>query len=142
MKIKIIILSTAIGLFMAACGNKDASGIYGKSFEKSNPQTAMQLLNDTNAPNEVQLTGIVARSCQGGQCWLSTKTEDGKEIFIETKEQFKVPKNAAGHTFTAKGKWITVDAQKAKAIANGATQEEIAKIDAPSLEAEGIILEK
>ncbi len=52
-------------------------------------------------PTKVE--GTVAEVCQAQGCWLTVKTSDGTELFVDTKHKFLFPKDIAGKTVVISG---------------------------------------
>jgi len=149
-------------LLLAACGGKDATkdttntGTPAAPVEmgaKVDPAGAMPLAelirkmaDSTTAWQQVEIdggnivNGIAAKAegkatevCQSAGCWLTMKTDDGKEITVMVKDHaFKLPKDLAGKTVVAEGhayKVVTsVEELRQNAKAKGVSQEKIAEI--------------
>ncbi len=93
--------------------------------------------------------GKVIEVCQSAGCWLTMKTEDGKEMTVLVKDHaFKLPKDLAGKTVIAEGnayKIVTsVEERRQNAKAKGVSQEKIAEITSSTeeyfLSANGVII--
>jgi hypothetical protein len=90
----------------------------------------------------------VAEVCQAAGCWLTVQTEDGTELFVDTKHKFLFPKDIVGKTVVIDGNAYksvqTVEELRHFAEDAGKSAEEIAAITEPksnyTLIADGVVL--
>lgn len=135
---KKLFLIITVALVAWACGNNQQSaqqtqqettvstGNFGAAITADSAVSVDELKNLMGDKTEinVKLSGTVDAVCQGEGCWLNLKTADGNKLHIVFKDEFVVPKDAAGK----------------QAIVQG-----VAKIEEPThelvFEAEGVIIQ-
>lgn len=125
---------------------------YGKAFKVQSVKTPEQLMETLSAKspvNNVVVEGQIAQVCQAEGCWMKLKNAKGEDIMVKFKDHaFLIPKDLAGKTATVYGnaskKTISVAERKHMAEDAGATESEIAAINAPKdevrIEATGIVV--
>ena len=90
----------------------------------------------------------VVEVCQAAGCWLTVQTEDGTELFVDTKHKFLFPKDIVGKNVVIDGNAYksvqTVEELRHFAEDAGKSAEEIAAITEPksnyTLVADGVML--
>lgn len=94
-----------IGAFaIAACNSMPSTGNFGEKFEAGKPLSFEDAKSQYMAGKDTTyvIEGSVNEVCQHGQCWLIMK-KDSLELFVNTHEKFKFPKDSKGKTAVAKG---------------------------------------
>ncbi|HPA35261.1 MAG TPA: DUF4920 domain-containing protein [Chitinophagales bacterium] len=94
--LSILLLAATI----VACQNTSKN--LGETFTPQQPMTidavAAQLAQQPELKN-IQIEGVVEKSCMSIGCWFSIKDEKGNAIVLDiADEQFKVPTNSPGKT--------------------------------------------
>lgn len=77
-------------LVLVACNQKEeVKSLYGEDFQISSPISSDQLIQeiDKNAEvKNVQVEGVVDKSCGHTGCWLTLKNSEGKMIYVTYKD--------------------------------------------------------
>lgn len=91
-------------ILLASCSQMPSTGMFGEKFETSNAGDFKMARNQfmNGKDTTYVITGQVDQVCQEGQCWLNLSS-DTVLLRIDTKEKFKLPKDAKGKTATAIG---------------------------------------
>lgn len=70
----------------------------GEQFIAKNPisvDSVLTLLNTSSALDDVQVEGVINKSCMSEGCWLTIKDDSGSEIlFNVTDKKFRIPMNS------------------------------------------------
>lgn len=72
----------------------------GEQFVVKNPisvDSALTILNTTSALKDVQVEGVINKSCMSEGCWLTIKDAAGSEILFNVADKkFTIPMNSPG----------------------------------------------
>jgi hypothetical protein len=72
----------------------------GEQFESKNPVTVdsiLTLINSENTLQDVQVEGVIQKSCMSEGCWLTIKDKTGNEILFNVAgKKFRIPMNSPG----------------------------------------------
>ena len=75
---------------------------FGEHFIVKNPVSVNEVLLEikrTNPVKDIQIEGIIEKSCMSEGCWFTIKDSSGNEIHFDVKDKkFKVPTNSPGQT--------------------------------------------
>lgn len=95
---KKLIYIIIITFSFAAC--ESTSKNLGEKFEVKNPisvDAALALLNDTIPLQDVQVEGVINKSCMSEGCWITIKGKTESEVlFTVTDKKFRIPTNSPG----------------------------------------------
>ena len=124
---------------------------FGAEIDEKGSIPIAQLLTDMQGKSEMQakVEGKVAEVCKKKGCWMNIDRGDGTMMKVTFKDYgFFVPKDCGGKTAIMEGRaymdTISVDMLRHYAEDAGKSEEEIAKINEPSMEltfeADGVII--
>lgn len=85
-------------LILQAC--QSTTHNLGEQFESKNPVTVdsvLTLINSENTLKDVQVEGVIYKSCMSEGCWLTIKDDSGSEILFNVPDKkFRIPMNSPG----------------------------------------------
>jgi hypothetical protein len=128
-------------------------GAYG--YEKIDKENAMELdalyqkVVDSKDPIEAKSKGKITQVCKHSGCWVMLQTDQGKEIIVNFKNEFSIPRSGVvGKTIYFKGKSqkevYSVEDLKEMAMKDGKTTGEIESINEPEYDisfiADGVLI--
>lgn len=87
-------------LFFVACDSSPKQ--LGEKFTAQKTISVDEVTNQLKSQStlqDVQIEGIIDKSCKGEGCWFTIKDAQGSEILFDIKDKkFKVPTNSPGKT--------------------------------------------
>lgn len=128
-------------------------GAYG--FVKIDEQNAISVeeLFNTAMNNDENLTikakGKITKVCQHSGCWVTIEMPNGKDMLVEFKDEFSIPKKGmVGKSIYFQGKTekeiYSVDELRSNAMKDGKSKEEVEAITEPEIDikfiAEGVLI--
>jgi hypothetical protein len=88
------------------------------TLRKANPIAALASEPEKYAGKTVQVRGKIAEVCQMMGCWMNLVDENGKMVRIKVEDGvIEFPKDAAGKTAIAEGKFAKLQLTKEQAVA-------------------------
>jgi hypothetical protein len=101
-----LIVVAVIGL--SACTESQPVNVfYGEKFEVQHPMSVDELLKrleNGSIQKEVQVEGVITKSCTHSGCWLMLESSQGVEVLVTYKEEaFTTAKNIKDRKVVLKG---------------------------------------
>src|SRR6266516_950655 len=95
-----------------------ADAKYGKPLTLKEPMTLATLLAqpDQYADKTVQVKGRIAEVCQMMGCWLELADDAGRHLRFNAHDEIEFPKDSAGRTVIAEGKFLKQELTREEAI--------------------------
>lgn len=156
---QLLIIIGLIGLTLSCNSNKEqvkesdknAASKFGADIDENGSIPIAQLVTEMNGKTEMQakVEGKITESCKKKGCWMNIDRGDGSVMKVTFKDYgFFVPKDCGGKTAVMQGRaymdTVSVEMLRHYAEDAGKSEEEIAKINDPSLEltfeADGVII--
>lgn len=106
-----LVYAIVLASVVFACNNDPRlkilqTGSFGVAFSTDSTVTVKQVTDALSIGNDlpVTVTGTVTQYCKGEGCWLTLKSEDGEDLFVDVKDKaFVLPYNIENKTAIAHG---------------------------------------
>lgn len=97
---KQLFYSLLLTVVFMACNNTSKN--LGQTFTPENPISVNDVISQLTTKEQlkdIQIEGIVEKSCKGEGCWFTIKDANGEEIVFDVADKkFRVPTNSPGKT--------------------------------------------
>ena len=135
----LLILIAACGQLSKSNNSKEALS-FGEKIDSTKIVPIAAMLTEMNGTTQKDFTisGKVTDVCKSEGCWMKLDENNGKQLYVDTKEKIFLPKDITGKEVIITGyayqDTTTVDELRKDAKEDGKSQAEIDKITSPDIE--------